>query len=202
MSTCRRMILLVVLLMLGHSCSTSSQPANEAPTVMTFSVVEALLGAPVQLPGQGLSLRPPKEWLPLDSLRVAELAPALTAHEDSTFRLTAERVFLDPANGCALFVCSWRADSGRTWKDVEAWQRAHLPAGDAGRSVKHDAFILAEQPCLQSLIQDSARVNFKLLLSCGIQLDYLVPRHIYESQVELIESSLGSVTLQSVTTQP
>jgi hypothetical protein len=39
-------------------------------------------------------------------------------------------------------------------------------------------------------------VNFKLLLAKGIQLDYVVSGAVYATQVEQIESSLGSLTFQ------
>lgn len=190
-----RRLLFVILLLLGSACSRSSQPADEGPVQLQFAVVEALLGPPVQLESPRLSLRPPKEWAEVDSNRVRLLGGQVAQPQDSSFLLTPVRVFLDPATGCALFVSTWSADSAHTWKQVEAQQRARLDEAAAGRQIKHDSFILAEQSCLQSLIQDSLRVNFKLLLAGGVQLDYLVPRTIYESQVELIESSLGSVTV-------
>ncbi len=195
MSLRNRHLVFVILLLLSSACSRSTQPAGESPVQMEFSVVEALLDPAVQLEHPAFSIRPPKDWAELDSSRVGPLGGILSAQLDSSFLLCPERVFLNPATGSALFLSSWSTDSSRSWKQVEAQQRARLDELAAGRSIKHDSFVLADQACLQSLIQDSALVNFKLLLACGVQLDYLVPRTVYESQVELIESSLGSVNV-------
>ena len=183
------------------SCSPSAQDAPEEPAVMRFTVVDALLGPPVRLEDPPFEIRPPKDWLPLDSLRVARLGSSMNVGGDASFRLEPQRVFMDPASGGVLFVTRWHADSAATWKQVADRQREMLDANKVGREVSHDSFVLAGQLCQQSLVQDSIRVAFKLLLACGFQLDYVVPRSVYETQVELIESSLGSVVVPTGSSQ-
>jgi len=183
------------------SCSPSAQDAPVEPAVMRFTVVDALLGPPVRLEDPPFEIRPPKNWLPLDSLRVARLGASMNLGGDASFRLEPRRVFMDPASGGVLFVTRWQADSTATWKQVEERQRQVQDTTVVGRRVQHDSFVLAGQSCLQTLVQDSLMVGFKLLLACGVQLDYVVPRTVYETQVELIESSLGSVVVPTSSSQ-
>jgi len=196
--------LLAVALLLGlalASCSPSAEEPQAEPAVMRFTVIDALLGPPVRLEDPAFEIRPPKDWLPLDSLRVGQLGASMNLGGDAAFRLEPRMVFMDPAAGSVLFVTRWHADSSASWKQVEARQRQVQDTTMVGRTVQHDAFVLAGQSCLQTLVQDSLMVGFKLLLACGVQLDYVVPRAVYDSQVELIESSLGSVVVPTSSSQ-
>lgn len=178
------------------SCST---PAEESagPVEMKFTVVDAYLGPQSSMENPALTLSPPKGWQALDSARVA----SLQVPNGKTFRLEPRMVFMDSTTGCVLIVTAWYTDSTLAWAEMEARQRQEVDLAGSGRSVKHDHFILAGQDCLQSMVQDSVMVNFKLFLAKGAQLDYVVPAQVYASQAERIESSLGSLTFSNGSTQ-
>ena len=194
----RRMKLLLMGIALVGIMSCSSKPDDDAePVNMTFAVVDALLGPPAALEQPQMSIRAPKGWKALDSAKVA----ALEAPRGHTFQLKPRMIFMDDSTGSVLVVSSWTTDSTWTWAQLEARQRGEVDQAVRGRQARHDSFILAGQNCLQSLVQDSLRVNFKLLLAKGIQLDYVVPGAVYATQVEQIESSLGSLTFPDGSTQ-
>jgi len=187
---------LALMLCAIQSCS-SPTTEEKGPVEMTFTVVDALLGPAVSLQDPPLTIRPPKGWDGMDSLRVA----ALEIPAGRTFHLKPRMVFMDSTSGCVLFVTSWTTDSTLAWAEAEARQKSELDQAGRGRQVRHDSFILAGQKCLQSLVQDSLRVNFKLLLDKGIQLDYIVPATSYATQAERIESSLGSLVFSNSSTK-
>ena len=184
-------LLLPLVLWVTTSCTSSSEE-DSGPVEMKFAVVDALLGPPATLREPGMSIRPPKGWEALDSAKVA----ALEAPRGHTFQLKPRMIFMDDSTGSVLVVSSWTTASNWTWAQLEARQRGEVDQAVRGRQARHDSFILAGQNCLQSLVQDSLRVNFKLLLAKGIQLDYVVPGAVYATQVEQIESSLGSLNFQ------
>lgn len=191
-----RSLALALVLASLNSCSPKAEDEG-GPVAMSFTVVDALLGPAATLPESSLSIRPPKGWSALDSTRVA----ALSVPVGPTFHLRPRLVFMDSLSGCVLIVSSWATDSTWSWSQLEKRQKQEVDQAGKGRSVRHDSFILAGQSCLQSMVQDSVVVNFKLLLAKGIQLDYVVPGPEYTRQAERIESSLGSLTFTDGSTQ-
>jgi hypothetical protein len=200
MSLVRRCVLLALLLVMGLSCSNSAPPAEEPPLLMAFTLSPHLLGESFSLAEPAFSFQAPAGWDKVDSTRLGQLAGLLREDQDQSVILNLEAVFLDARQGCTLVLSRWQSDSVRTWREEERRQRQRLDERFAGKALQHATYLLQDQLCLQSLVQDSLIVNFKLMLANGLLLDFLVPRQIYETQVELIESSLGSMSFPSTST--
>jgi len=167
---------------------------------MTFTVVDSLLGEAIHHRSPAMVMQAPRGWVPLDSTRVAGLAATAGGQAAAGFRLSPREACFDPVNGCVLVVSDWSSDSVEAWDEVVALRRGLLDRQFSAHPPRHDLFLLGQHLCLQSLVQDSAMVTFKLMLENGVQLDYLVPKSCYAAQAESIASSMGSIRYSPTST--
>jgi hypothetical protein len=167
---------------------------------MQFHVEATRLGERFEAPG-AFEVKAPAGWDPLpDSLLAETMARAdVGAHAEETPRL---RAVYRQSDGAALAISEFPvglpADARASMLErTTAALRERYPAA----RVEPTRYRYQGLQVAQVMVQDSARVVFKLLVDRGgaplYQLDYVVPLLVYRREVQSVESSIGSLRTRS-----
>ncbi len=197
------------------------EPAGP-PSGVRFVVDERLLEPAYPSPRLGISFRPPRGWKALapqlleqarrEAAGPQEEAAAREAESGGgrregagfpggAFRVQPEAAFRQPGNGslCLLSLLEPAAPGGVS-APLRAIQEYVLELRDAlqGGRVEEGRFEVGGFQVVQLRIVDARSVLYRLILSSAadprlVQIDYLLPRAVFQEEVVKLESSIGSI---------
>lgn len=183
-------------------CSNQNKNANtDTLPEAYFDIDSAKIGKLFQNDDYGIRFNPPRAW----ELVSPEIFEKISEHvsyrgSDQEFSFKPIYIFLDQENGSMLSISVLSSvDDTVSTEDLLKRYRELLDVRFGSSELKKVAFSKDGIGFLQFLIQEKDKVIFKLLFenleNQVIQLDYIVSRTIYPSEVKAIESSIGSILL-------
>jgi hypothetical protein len=193
-------ILFSFLILMNLSCGNEEKNKTDQPEEMTFQVNQSLLGEKYSDNELGFSFSPPIgcKLMPKNLVQQVKaeitknlVSPESLALEPKQFFLNKNEQFFCLLTTLPMLVLS---DSSIKFYNMAVKNSA---AGDEVQSstYKYNHFLI-----YQSLIMNDETINFKLLIPQAehksFQIDYILPKSIYVNKIEVIESSIGSLSKQ------
>ncbi len=178
--------ILLAACVLCVACTDSSKAGNQSLERMAFDSAPEMLGVG-QVLGDSLEYHPPLGWNPLPGELLAGMQASMPTDQALVQQVVA--AFTDSTMSSMLVVSSLDRAEGIT-------EKAHLLL-EAGlpENAQRAEFLLSDFHCRQYLVQQAQRVQFRLLLDDHLLFDYLVPMQGYETNLEFLEASIGSIHL-------
>lgn len=190
----RPYILLIILFVFFQNCQRERSKINSLPE-MEFEVIPTNLGLTYQ-DSLGFKFNPPKGC----SL-VKEDYSLINYDTILTYPFEVKAAFLDSLTQTIVVVSDISKLLEKDYLKILKAPKQFFDKKKEWTEIKTAQFSFRKQIITQFLLQNSSLVNFKLLLYEGIknryQIDYFIPTNHYSSQAKLIESSIGSIRLNS-----
>ena len=179
-------------------CEKQKNETNDLPGEMTFQINRLLLGEKYSDEYLGFSFSPPLgcKQMPLDTLQEVKAQIQKILLSSDSFNLEPKQFFVNAEEG---FFCLLTALPSLALTDssiVFFQQRIEKSAKNS--EVQHSTYKYNHFLIYQSLLINSSTINFKLLIPQAeyksFQIDYIIPKSIYANKIEVIESSIGSLS--------
>lgn len=189
--SCKHFIIILIAFL--FFCSKQEQKSAEHTTELTFQVDSTKLESAIHQTDLGITFNPPKGWTQISDQLLEEFSKRNpSAMQDSLFLVKPVSVFFNKDTKSFLYILKVLSSDDSTSIDYyKKLIEVHLSPAKTGDFTKDKIHFN------QYLIQDKARVNFKLLFSNlnseFIQFDYIIPIESYASELKAIESSIGSI---------
>lgn len=192
-------VLVIILATVGFGCQKTqnqSVPGETATIYMNFTVDKSLLGPAWTAPTLGIGFNPPVDWrVGADSLRqqVKEII------HDPGYATTPLILFYNDSLQCGCLISEVDSLPVGNTDLIFDLNMNSFHVIDSTITVQNTEFQTDFFRVRQTLALTESIVYFRLLFDREaeqmFQIDYIVPKIIYPSQVKAIESSLGSVRL-------
>ncbi|NOZ08545.1 MAG: hypothetical protein GXO91_06660 [FCB group bacterium] len=184
------MFLLIALFLL--SCNSSSAVKADFPP-LNFNVQSELLSAPVTIDNL-LSLQFPAECNEITDVQRDNIQTVIETDSAAFFQLKLKTIMKSPDG---IFILINRI-SGATDPFLKLDENFENFLQDSFRSdqITRGQFSVNNVQVVQYLITTPGTVAFKLfckVLDNYYQIDYFIPRTLYEKKLESIESSIGTI---------
>jgi hypothetical protein len=193
------MLLALACVLAGGIGCGRPKPAARAEEI-TFRVDSTRLGERFEDAARSLTLSAPAHWAPLPAEAIEEGMRRLraAAGPDSTREPRLLALYREDPEGASLAVSGFdRAFSGAALDSLGREHLTRLKARTPDGRVDQGRYSYRGFDVLQFRVVDLRAVHFKLLVNrprtALLQLDYVVPRGVYERELESIESSIGSL---------
>ena len=168
---------------------------------LSFAVNPSLLGPEYKNRELGFSFSPPRGWekMPQETVEKAKKHLEQTTKPSAGVSVDLEQFFLDRKSGasCVISRLSKISLDSLGMLNLNTY-KSDIIAKFPNSKVREGQFALQDFLVHQILIMSENTVSFKLIFprtsKKSFQLDYVVPRAIYEENVEAIESSIGSLS--------
>ena len=172
------------------SCNTDDfDQKNDA---MQFYVDTSLLANSIYLENSNISLRPPIDWILFSEHESTQLSIAIK-DGDNIFEILLRNVFKSQ-NG-ALMIISQVQSKINNFGYIPPDYKELLKRQFSIKDIPSLKFPINEIPILQYLINTDELVIIRIFIDSisSYQIDYIIPRNIYEKELKKIESSIGSI---------
>ncbi len=173
---------------------------NDQPEEMTFQINQSLLGKKYSDSELGFSFSPPSGCKQMPKNMVQQVKGKIQKSLVSPDSLVLEpnQFFM---NEDERFFCLLTVHPTLTLSDSSISFYHQVIENSAEQSeVQHSTYKYKNFLIYQSLIISEQMINFKLLIPQAnhksFQIDYIVPKSIYAKKIEVIESSIGSLSKQ------
>ena len=174
------------------TCQTEAYHTNKIPE-MEFEVLPANLGNAYEHPESGLKIQIPKGCIPVQG-DFSKIMP------DSIipYPINIKAVFQDTSSQTLVVLSDISQLGAVDFSKMQQNPNTYLNKKSEWQEIKAVVYLYKKQKITQFLLQNSSLVNLKLLIYEGVhrknQIDYFIPRQVYNTQAKLIESSIGSIS--------
>jgi hypothetical protein len=189
------MPIVVVKLSMLFIISCNADDYEQKDETMQFYVDTSLLSTSIYLEDSNISLRPPLGWDAISDIEFEQLSKSIQ-NGDNIFDIRLNRVFKS-VDGALMIISQVQSklyNFGYVPPDYvdllsEQFNIENIP------TLK---FPINKIPIIQYLINTDDFVIIRFFIGSNIsyQIDYIIPRNIYEKELKKIESSIGSINKQ------
>ena len=170
---------------------------DETYPTLSFHVDETLLDTSVSDPNLNIKMSPPKGWLHINSVSLAQINAELNAQlRQGQEHVSLQWIFWQESLGAACCVSS--DDKASLDGFVNSWASI-LKGMYPSAKVLRTAFLKDGLLIYQFMIDTREIVHIKLIFKsdenpvCAV--DYLIPKNVYMKELRAIESSIGSIQI-------
>lgn len=190
------LLLLILATLTLWACSSDKSSVD----TVSFTVNPELLGDRFENTSDGFSLQAPVEWVAAPESVLDQIHEQMPTTADP--KTSPEIIALYRNAGIGAHLAVGRYADGMDVEQCAAVVDMHatnLGSQFGNDRVKKDRFTYKDSPVDQLMVLGDDLVIIKLFVHghAMYQLDYVVPRSGYESQLRAIESSIGSVSYGS-----
>jgi hypothetical protein len=178
------------------ACNTDDfDQKNDA---MQFYVDTSLLANSIYLENSNISLRPPVDWVSISNDEMEHLSKTIQEGEN-IFQINLKNAYKSPEG--ALLIITQVSSKIKNFGYIPPDYVELLSEQFNIENVLFDIFDIHKVPIRQYLINTKEVVIFKLFIwaNTDYQLDYIIPKNIYEKELKKIESSIGSINKKKET---
>ncbi|MBP7461295.1 MAG: hypothetical protein KBA26_08395 [Candidatus Delongbacteria bacterium] len=191
---------IMVMVMLLGWVHCNSKPREELKT-MEFQVQDSLLEPVYTDTTLGIRFSPPKGCVPLDDSTMNLVIGQTEALRSQEMPGRLCRVFFSPQTRIMCFLSVLECSNESRMDSLWLQQAEHLAKLPSTTGHFTDHFLYKQFRVRQLMITGPDRIALKLLfvrsMAACFQLDYSIPAGIYQSEGHALESSIGSVSLDS-----
>jgi len=199
-STSIFLIVLSFMILVIIGCGNVEKNRNDQPEEMAFQINKALLGEKYSDSELGFSFSPPSgcEQMPKNMVQQVKGEIQKSLVSPDSLVLQPKQFFMNEEEG---FFCLLTALPSLVLSDssIRLFQQVIENSAEQGE-VQHSNYKYNEFVIFQSLIISKEIINFKIMIPQAehksFQIDYIVPKSIYANKIEVIESSIGSLSKQ------
>ena len=172
--------------------SCSSEKLDSDQSDIQFSVNTNLLSKSIYLDNSKISFRPPIGWDELSSDQINIISEVVNSTEN-VFDIKLNKAF-QSLNGAMIIISSIK-NTIENFGYIPSNYMQLLSEQFKVDDIMLDNFKIHQVPVKQFLINTKDVVIIKLFISDNVdyQLDYIVPKKVYEEELKKIESSIGSI---------
>jgi len=190
--------ILSILVLMIFSCGNMDKKGNDLPEEMTFQINQSLLAEKYSDNHLGFSFSPPSVCVQMPKNMVQQVKGGIQNNLVSPDSLVLEpkQFFLNKNEQffCLLTALPMLAVNDSSIK----FYHQVIEKSAAGSEIQHSTYKYNKFLIYQSLIISEETINFKLLIPQpeykSFQIDYIIPKSIYANKIEVIESSIGSLS--------
>ena len=187
--------IIVLKLSILFLISCHAEELDEKSNFMQFNVDVKLLSTSIYLDSTNISLRPPIGWDLILHSEFKQLSESI--HDgNNIFDINLNKAFKSMDG--ALLIISQVQSKAENFSYIPPNYIEILSQQFSIKDIPSLKFPINKIPILQYLINTDEYVIIRIFVGNNLnyQLDYIIPRHIYEKELKKIESSIGSINKQ------
>jgi hypothetical protein len=193
MANAGRIVLILMLLLSAFACGERPEANGDFPRI-EFTVDTDSLSSEILVDGL-FSMRMPHDWPEIDGESLAAAKNVLKSDSTSYFGLELLRI-AESVKGASCAVSRVAGSAFSFDLLSEEYERSLIERFQTN-DVKRGAFCFNGNNFIQYRVVTARIVAFKLFCNFGgsfYQIDYFIPKEIYEAEIHKVESSIGSIT--------
>ena len=187
----KRLLILIFLSII--CCNTENSKVEKEKKNLEFNINFELLNPEPISDGEGFMMNVPANWNPLDSLLKSELTRSFSLLGEPTKLILVNAFQSQDGSQCIISkVITDKKDFSFISEDIIS----NIQTQIQGEGYKTNELNINNLNAKQYLIRGKNHVIIKLYtqLKDVYQIDFIIPLSKYESELESIESSIGTIT--------
>lgn len=175
------------------SCESTLDKSTTKSQKLSFKINHSLLNKTPLKTNEGFTIYAPINWLPLDSSSFIQLEGAIEANENL---IPLELVGGYQSKDLATCIISKISSNKEDFQYIPENYNDILKSQFSTENINVSQIDINNTAVKQFIISNNSHTVIKLFIS-GIQnyqVDYIIPRGIYEAELGKVESSIGTIT--------
>ena len=175
------------------SCENTQHKTIPENKNLSFNINHNLLNKTPLINDDGFTIYTPINWLPLDSSSIIQLKRAIEANENL---IPLELVGGYQSKDLATCIISKISSDKEEFQYIPENYNEILKSQFSTENINVSQVDINNTPVRQFIISNDNHTVIKLFIS-GVQnyqVDYIIPRGVYEAELGKIESSIGTIT--------
>ena len=175
------------------SCESTLDKSTTKSQKLSFKINHSLLNKTPLKTNEGFTIYAPINWLPLDSSSFIQLEGAIEANENL---IPLELVGGYQSKDLATCIISKISSNKEDFQYIPENYNDILKSQFSTENINVSQIDINNTTVRQFIISNNSHTVIKLFIS-GIQnyqVDYIIPRGIYEAELGKVESSIGTIT--------
>ena len=175
------------------SCESTLDKSTTKSQKLSFKINHSLLNKTPLKTNEGFTIYAPINWLPLDSSSFIQLEGAIEANENL---IPLELVGGYQSKDLATCIISKISSNKEDFQYIPENYNDILKSQFSTENINVSHININNTAVRQFIIANNSHTVIKLFIS-GIQnyqVDYIIPRGIYEAELGKVESSIGTIT--------
>jgi len=188
-----KIIIILIMFLYMIACSNNSNGNSDFPP-LEFNVNPDLLSLPLSI-DKSFSIRMPSDWSEVKAESFNAVKKVINSDTSSFFRLELLKIFKS-AQGASC-VISKAVDEIYLFDLLNADFENGLKLNFQTEDVNKGVFSLNGNNTIQYRVINENIIVFKLfchIINNFYQIDYFIPKRIYQEEICKVESSIGSIT--------
>ena len=175
------------------SCKNTPNKTKSENKSLFFNINHNLLNKTPLINDNGFTIYTPINWLPLNSSSIIQLKRAIEANENV---IQLELVDGYQSKDLATCIISKISSNKEEFQYIPENYIEFLLAQFSTENINVSQVDINNTPVRQFIISNNSHTVIKLFIS-GVQnyqIDYIIPREVYEAELGNVESSIGTIT--------
>jgi len=175
------------------SCENTQHKTIPENKDLSFNINHNLLNKTPLINDNGFTIYTPINWLPLNSSSIIQLKRAIEANENV---IQLELVDGYQSKDLATCIISKISSNKEEFQYIPENYIEILKAQFSTENINVSQVDINNTPVRQFIISNDNHTVIKLFIS-GVQnyqVDYIIPRGVYEAELSKVESSIGTIT--------
>jgi len=175
------------------SCESTLDKSTTKSQKLSFKINHSLLNKTPLKTNEGFTIYAPINWLPFDSSSFIQLEGAIEANENL---IPLELVGGYQSKDLATCIISKISSNKEDFQYIPENYNDILKSQFSTENINVSQIDINNTAVRQFIISNNSHTVIKLFIS-GIQnyqVDYIIPRGIYEAELGKVESSIGTIT--------
>ena len=174
------------------SCESTLDKSTTESQKLSFKINHSLLNMTPLKTNEGFTIYAPINWLPFDSSSFIQLEGAIEANENV---IQLELVGGYQSKDFATCIISKVITIKNSFEYIPENYKDILKSQFSTENINVSHINIKNNPVRQYIISNNSHTVIKLFIS-GVQnyqVDYIIPRGVYEAELGKIESSIGTI---------
>ena len=175
------------------SCESTLDKSTTKSQKLSFKINHSLLNKTPHKTNEGFTIYAPINWLPFDSSSFIQLEGAIEANENL---IPLELVGGYQSKDLATCIISKISSNKEDFQYIPENYNDILKSQFSTENINVSQIDINNTAVRQFIISNNNHTVIKLFIS-GVQnyqVDYIIPRGVYEAELGKIESSIGTIT--------
>ena len=175
------------------SCESTLDKSTTKSQKLSFKINHSLLNMTPLKTNEGFTIYAPINWLPFDSSSFIQLEGAIEANENL---IPLELVGGYQSKDLATCIISKISSNKEEFQYIPENYNDILKSQFSTENINVSQIDINNTPVRQFIISNNNHTVIKLFIS-GVQnyqVDYIIPRGVYEAELGKVESSIGTIT--------